>query len=706
MIKKKILFAHLAFLMCSSSLLAMKFGDMRELDNPMTEIGSHFSPALGADDLIVKNMRFYGPYGTTTGRFPLISREALKLDDQPQDAVAYILQRLFPSPAHDYLIANNIQGDEVKKWINPQSIAKIFNLIGVGEHKDYVALSREERIAKIFEILHPQAFNQSKGKAERQSKQSKNKITFEEAILNLNKNSQAVVFASIMEQAIEESYNNQEILSRYPKHVIERILLTYMWHTAEKKDDLKPFYDNLSETFVNKNEIIDWNKTYTEEDYKKIEDYAAGVANVPSMSPTEFFNLLNLGYSEFRDVLPPEAKYTTSFHIDKDDKNNYSFTNCAETAIFNFLNAVFYDGKEKKFIFEREQLSSDNFLERFKNFYLSLSPSQVKSTAKVGEWGTLISDLNSDSDPDPIKYFKLKGEKLDSSLNGNYEVDTQLTNILRVIGKLLKPTEWQYMNQSDEIGRFSAVKHNLTLLCKLLSTAEKKIDWSIDNAKEVKSEYGNIIFTVSNFSSSNSSSSFELNLSSNHAEYRKKNFFQDFSMLMMDQWDPLFRYMINTHNMTSITDMIDSSRDLSSLFYSLDLDSMEGKVAALKSLRKIKRPSYTGASFLPTIGVPLKKEETPIQYEEIISYGLIPAKKWFTAKGENFGYWTDHYTTRNTLDQYLSNKILTIEEMEDIFEKANPNDFSAMATLELFNWAYEKKNIRIIHSILRNPDIF
>src|ERR1700722_16135072 len=86
------------------------FGFFNGLSEPFKSKGKNYrSPIVGAEEQQTREIRFHGNYGPQESQFPCVNHNGLKEDDKPQDAVAALIQRLFPSPLHDVLIPNNIK---------------------------------------------------------------------------------------------------------------------------------------------------------------------------------------------------------------------------------------------------------------------------------------------------------------------------------------------------------------------------------------------------------------------------------------------------------------------------------------------------------------------------------------------------------------------------------------------------------------------
>jgi len=145
------------------------------------------------------------------------------------------------------------------------------------------------------------------------------------------------------------------------------------------------------------------------------------------------------------------------------------------------------------------------------------------------------------------------------------------------------------------------------------------------------------------------------------------------------EWHPLYRHFIKAKNIREVlenipNDQVDSF--FSSSLYSMDLDSMAGKLKALKSIVEYKKIS--------------KKE----------NFDAFP-NKWITKEGEHFANWSDEYTNVKVLNALASYK--TIQEIKNLGIEEFNHRLSPSQTERTIISASLDDRTELVKRILKQP---
>jgi len=526
----------LSALLVSTSIICMPatatppFNEIHGLSYPFASKGKiYLSPPIGLEDQQLREIRFWGNYGPEASNFPRVNHNRLKKEDGPQGPEEALIQRLFPSPAHDVLTPNNLQQDPIKKWLKPAAIAKIFNHID--NSKKFSNMSENERLLGFLAALTPEEYERlnkaAKGETDLKNKiKLKNKevpdVLVSDVLFPKFKGRDSFDFASLLDQAIQKSRNpNPEDKYFYPPHTIESALLTYMWRQAPNKLALKEYYGTLSADLMDKAISVDFKSSYTKDDYFALKDKVnSGKLPIEEfMKDPEKMSLLAFGYSYFEDFLPPAFPYGPVKFVDPDGKA-FSYTNCGEMLLMTLFDAVNFDPEDRSFassrlenLKEKEGLSPHKELIKFYS-ETNTHPTQSNTQVSLNAWSQLVSNLNLPTDPDPVHYLQNKGRKVKSG-NGIYELGDGLHNLLRVVGKLLGDREWKPMNQTGE-DLSKAIQANLDRFCTLFSRRDFISDWHVKDTKTKEIKDPNQVDII--FETDDEEDLFELHVNPGHFE--------------------------------------------------------------------------------------------------------------------------------------------------------------------------------------------
>jgi len=416
---------------------------------------------------VLQNLRFHGHYASEPDpRFPRhLDLEGAR--DCPQDAVAGVLQHLFPCPdgvnfVHNErdkdpigLIAQEQREDRLARHPGPRAggLRKILALLDATlDYQRSLAPSspRDPQAgAGAFQAAVYRILDRRSGSADLDPPTTH----FNELRRN---------FAALLQQAVlEESQDRQ---GRYPPDTVPVALLAYAWKAANHVGELyEAFGGHLllgPEPKVRFEARQYWEGL---PDFRKRQ--AASLEGAPLDAESLALNLL--GYKAYEGLIPEWVAYGTARY------QKMSYPDCGETTLRNFFNIAFSSGGSLS------PLHSDAFCARFtgpggnvaglRAFYRDHPTLAAQATdAARNAWSALVSNLNRPNDPLPIAY----GTKDICNLKG-----TGLQNMLNLIAHLLPdPVLNQAWPVSDpDRSRLAAEK--LDRLCALVSRPGFQVAW-------------------------------------------------------------------------------------------------------------------------------------------------------------------------------------------------------------------------------------
>lgn len=604
---------------------------------------AHLNPVNGVEETALRNQRNHGHYGSTSHpefpRYDLHSAIAANAEAFPQDATAALIQRLFPSPDGFVFVANSVMTEPLNKWLSPKNIGKVLSTIKDPENFIGDMAKENETLKTLITIFQPDFIQKNKKKLVRLEKKPKELNT-------LLAQSEAGAFSKLLISALKENAGTHHT---YTSHPVEQSLLDYMWQKASQKSELKPFYEALAEGGVvdrSKLQEINWGEDLTPEitknllsqydkeehlkEKQKLLDNPQTLKDL-SQDPSHL-TLLGLGYTYYEDLLPPQVNYQSSLY------NGKTFSNCVETSIRNFFNARLYNEKggfDVNSLRKLEDLGlkpSHSLIQYYEN--ITPTTSNIITPDAHDKWNEVVSNRNNPSDPDPIVYVK----------EDTYEIKAELSNILRVIGKVLNDPQWKPMNVSGPALE-TAIQDNLDRLCTLFSpSSQKPLTWQVEGAAEDHkvSDPTNLSLT---FLSANKPI-FQWTIYPGHAYFTKIDQGNDWRPKigerlvkegLIKEWLPAYTYF-KPYDATNIDQIPPDQAEsiFAGVLYSGDLDSIDGKINALRQISVFKKTFHNNS------------------FDTLID-------KWIEPTGRYFANWQDGAT-----NGYLLNALGSVKSVQEI----------------------------------------
>ncbi len=571
----------------------------------------------------------------------------LKPDDLPQDIVAAFLQRLFPSPVHDSLAANNLQHDDIRKLLTPQSIANLMVLL-----KDKASFSSQaEEIRKLGFLKAVSTGFQQKLRALQKQRQNPDELK----LMQNFKSHKVFRFVELLDAAVTTSLDTEHPNNQfYGPDIVERALLTYMCLQVPGKLGLKTYYDTLA-----KLEVIDGVDEDSLKSRMSLEDYESlkrgeEEGTIPFdefLSNPELVLQLCYGYDLFEDTLPPQADYITATYIDPEGEKR-KFSNCGEETLLSFLAAIMFNPNLHAFDAERMAALTTKGCTLYAEFASFLdrtltSPAAVKGTVTQNKFVQLMSNMNTSEIKDEIRYRKIAGkvQKKQHGVkpNGIYEMDAGLDNFLRVVGVLVGDPEWKVMQGTKE-AICEAVADNLKRLCSLFSSKGFSLDWKIKGTDEKTIQDETTIDLTFSY---NDTEWFHLSFGPDHFDFDRasQKGAEDENQLVKRvfdaemPWRPHFALLIP--NLKYILEHPFSSQEMFESYFkgylfASDLNTIKSRTKALSGILRYKK----------MIGSPV--------YDFLF-------ERWVEPNSEYFDEWNDGHTNLKVLNILAGH--MSIEEI-------------------------------------------
>lgn len=617
------------------------FGLFKDLNSPF-ESNSYpqFSPINGIDKQLIKNLRLHGHYGQDDKKFPRPGWLRTNNSAYPQDWVAALFE--FFAPSYTGFLFDTVLSTPFHHWLKPKNIALIFNTISEPTFYE----NPRESILKLTMCLQPEAdFNKLKIDEKKRLDYPQNmlgqnlKYGAFHNVKSLSWPTKALPFAEILFEALNATKGDGAANLGYPAHIIERLLLTYMWERKKSKLDLKPFYDTLSERIIDKEAVknIIWEKEgsfYTEVDYYKV----VTRYNAKQAMTLEDQKLLQLGYSYFEDRLPPIQSYGVSVvkrePLKKNEKKLISFSDCGEISLLNYFMMALYDPITKRFDWEKlERLKkqgfkvSDKLIHFFR--YIYTSPICDFTQDIRNAWAAVLSDLNA-NDPDCLIRYLKSACSTDPDSEKICCIAPGLDNMKQVMKKLLQPS----------------TTYGGDIFLELLNLGEKRRIWYQD--KEIADDK-TITLTFKKYSEKNQTCEklfqwhfqaihFDLNRLE-HAKYNPATQVLDELKASINKnahKDPT-SYTLSMPKLTGIENEAAFAEDL----FQGNLDSIEGKCYALYKIFWFKN-TFNSHSFDYLI------------------------HRWLEKSGKYFAGWEDFHTNKTLLKILMTDCNLPKEAIDEL----------------------------------------
>ncbi len=294
----------------------------------------------------------------------------------------------------------------------------------------------------------------------------------------------------------DPAYKSKQL---YPKNIVPAMLLAYFVRIANTRDDLKILTSVINPALLS-------GDFYTIDDYYSSDKDLYNLEN----NPEKRFFLLK-GFEDYEQKFPKPAPYMGGVYCSHEKL--CSFPDCGETSIRNFLTLLSPKTQNKKIdLAFLEKIGLRDSVINYFTKYTSLTPASTDDAHN--EWAQRVSKLN----PSDLRKLGLndiqygrsdlpgyraseendKGQARECEIKSNFSHIgvVGIINILNVLSKLI-PNETLIKPWSeDRNDRLKEAAEKLDALCQILSTDNWKLDWSIDDKKELKDEFTSIVFSI------------------------------------------------------------------------------------------------------------------------------------------------------------------------------------------------------------------
>lgn len=492
------------------------------------------SPLIGVENPVIAGYRLHGHLRKVQKNVePLFEQprnhaNCRGFGYEPTDCTSALIERLAPSCA-GYLI-NTSRSDPINahNWLSPRNVAKILLLTRNPEFFKNTATAREKAFEDLTFLFLPEHIlkkalrgklsaegaphsNRGKRRALKLANASQEQwwlrkqpgrvISKAEQKFRQEKSN---AFVRLIYGAFVENHGQKGQLSGYTPHMVEQILLSFLWEKhRDTKTAYRPYIEEMvKEEYIYKEDAdqIIWDgpkAKYEATDYYAAKKYLASQNAVNrqnlaaqiivtgnfwarnEVSLREFVTLRRLGFSYFEDPQPPVVGYGTCYReIDGEWEPE---SDCGESLVWDTMMHMLYNQALKRFEWEKlvewkttgcSNLWRDYVTDEFVRFNVNdglikffrdtcPTPQHIKYPHVRNAWGKLLTDLNKQDDPHPIRYLKPDG-------NPTYAVGPGVYNVLRVLGHLLgDPGWWPAPNHPD------LLDYQLTRFCNIASPNSK-----------------------------------------------------------------------------------------------------------------------------------------------------------------------------------------------------------------------------------------
>lgn len=466
------------------------------------------SPLMGVENPLLAGYRLHGHLRKVRkNQEPLFEKPKYHSNCrgfgyEPTDFTSALIERLAPSCAG--YVANASRADPINdhNWLSPSNVAKILLLTRNPDFFENTTAARKKAFEDLTFLLLPELLFKKalRGKlsvegAPNSNRGKKRAIQLttatpdqwwirQQPLRGLSKaekkfrKEKSDDFAKLLYGAFLENHGERGHLSGYPPHMVEQILLGFLWEKhRDLKTGLRPYIEEIVKAgCISKKdaELIIWDgptAKYEAADYYAAKKYLAALGEFNKqdlesrivttgflwgrreVSLREYVTLKNLGFAYFEDPQPPVAGYGTCYR----EINGHwePESDCGEALIWDTMMHMLYNPSLKRFGWEKlvewktegcsnlgRGYTTDEFVKLDVDDALIAffrdscpTPQHIKSPHVRTAWGNLLSDLNRPNDPHPIKYLKPEG-------NPTYSIGPGVHNALKVIGHLLGDPEW------------------------------------------------------------------------------------------------------------------------------------------------------------------------------------------------------------------------------------------------------------------------
>jgi len=501
---------------------------------------SPFWAPIALKSKILERVRFYGSYSSAPNpkypRHPAFETSEKERErgiiretnNCPQDAISAVIQYLYPSPDGHIFVPNERNKDPIgqivtehqKKMPGPAGLKKIEALVlGVAAYKgkikslggDKTALQKAGtefavqvcvtlRNAQV-KIADPAAVRQCEellSKAESRPESKTARPT--EAITGFDRTRK--LFSELLVRAVAEEVadSNQE----YPPDIIEEALLAFAWKSANSVNEIYDAFPALvrmprappGAAGAGAGVAMPPTPVFSYDAYKAgLPEFLSRIRNEKNDVSPQMLGMFLMGYGAYDDPVGDLIYYKTTSY------GKEEFSDCGETALRNFFNIVW----QTNGIVPRKRIDSfiaalwrahsaggispdiSKLLE-IRQFYKHYSA--ISSGGLAGahaEWAAIVSNLNA-LPSHPITY-----RQRTCNVQG-----AGVQNMLNVIAHLIPDDQlrkpWPPSTRPHE--QYAQVAAKLTRLCTLFSRDGFTLDWSVNDEKEITSNFVQVTFSI------------------------------------------------------------------------------------------------------------------------------------------------------------------------------------------------------------------
>jgi hypothetical protein len=329
---------------------------------------------------LLRNLRFFGEYGPEP-RQGLPRHPGAGPRDHPQDAVAGVIQYLFPSPDGENFVPNERTKDPIGA----------------------LARNREEGLRRILVLLEAVTYRKTQmaGAGSR-------------AVLDLTQDVRRILepsedprsrynviledFSSMLARAVHLEVADGGIA--YPPRIVELALLGYAWRVADRAEELDRAF---SPHLLHGSSLSEAKEPGPMDPGAFREGILKRLQTVdPRIAPDEIALFLDTQGST--GPLPELLGYGMATY------KGASFPDCGETCLRNFFNIAFMrEGAFSPSTFQAflRRLPAEDIdsLKAIQAYFARFPRIQDQTTQEArNAWSTLVSDRNRPSDPLPILY--------------------------------------------------------------------------------------------------------------------------------------------------------------------------------------------------------------------------------------------------------------------------------------------------------------
>ena len=461
----KFLFYFFMIFVTRVAVAEISYRDMKGVHAVLSPEYDYLSPVYGFTVLATKtleNLRFYGNYGSKIEDLGCLEKASrihellVKNNDCPQDHMAELIQRLFPSQDGVNFVANQIDSDLVSH-LTPELIGKVLGTLSQVHDEDLKDLKRREELSEnlkktLFEGLH--------------SKRVKE-------------------FSKLIVESMQESRGSS---LTYSSHLLEQALLAFFWKKGDHRQDFLRLFQGMAQVnpkILRKGDALqefENQKSYLKSDVHLTELQSEAQKNPGKVAEDFIQNPEKLAldmqeYSLLVKPLPPIFSYGQARHSSLEGK---FYPDCGETSLRNFLNMVIYDPQNGKLNidFLRNQAQKNPQLHLHPNlieFYQKHSdPALAMTQAPRDEWSERVTSRH-----DGVTYLKPQ-EAPQCEINSQRSGGLGLDNMMKVLDRLL-------FNRDFSLSNYASRAQKLDELCHTLSREGFNLSWMLEGKTQEES---------------------------------------------------------------------------------------------------------------------------------------------------------------------------------------------------------------------------